>query len=109
MNDRIAKPANESYGTVDGVKITEEVVARLVKNAEDGFPDAKYRAPNRSAEPTNPHTRSQFGLSESELSALMKCVQRKRRSPPGLSARHCLSGRTRQHGAELAKKSHHTG
>lgn len=27
-----------SYGTVDGVEITEEVIARMVANAEAGFP-----------------------------------------------------------------------
>lgn len=44
MTDKIAKPVNGSYGVVDGVKITEDVVARLVKNAEDGFPGATFRA-----------------------------------------------------------------
>ncbi|MCI1747171.1 MAG: hypothetical protein LKI24_03110 [Acidipropionibacterium sp.] len=47
MNGRIAKPVNGLYGTIDGVEITEEVIARLVKNAEDGFPGAKFRTPGR--------------------------------------------------------------
>lgn len=41
---RIAQPENGSYGVIDGVEITEEVIAGLVKNAEAGFPGATFRA-----------------------------------------------------------------
>ena len=47
MNDKVAKPVNGSYGTIGGVEIAEEVIARLVKNSEDGFPGATFRTPGR--------------------------------------------------------------
>ncbi|MFA7499137.1 MAG: hypothetical protein WCY76_10695 [Leucobacter sp.] len=37
MNDKIAKPVNGSFGTIDGVDITEDVVARLVKMLRRDF------------------------------------------------------------------------
>ncbi len=36
MRNEIAKPVDGSYGEIDGVETTEEVTARLVKNAEEG-------------------------------------------------------------------------
>lgn len=51
MSDKIAKPVNDSYGENDGVEITEDVIARLVKNAEAGFPDAMFRSPATRACP----------------------------------------------------------
>ncbi|MDN6478388.1 hypothetical protein [Corynebacterium variabile] len=36
MNKEIPKPVDGSYGEIDGVEITEDVIARLVKNAEEG-------------------------------------------------------------------------
>jgi hypothetical protein len=80
MNGRIAKPVNGSYGTIDGVEITEEVIARLVKNAEDGFPGAKFRTPGRPGRTNEPTHAVTVRLSESELSALMARAQREHRS-----------------------------
>lgn len=80
MSDKRAKPVKGSYGTVDGVEITEEVISRLVKNAEDGFPGARFRTPGRPAR-TEEATRSvSVRLSESELSAVMVRAEREHRS-----------------------------
>lgn len=47
----------EPYGTVDGVPITDEVIDRLVANAEAGFPGvAMRRAPGRPALGDGPAT-----------------------------------------------------
>lgn len=80
MSDKIAKPVNGSYGTVDGVEITEEVIARLVKNAENGFPGAKFRTPGRPARTVEPTRAVTVRLSESELSAVMARAEREHRS-----------------------------
>ncbi|MGB4778500.1 ribbon-helix-helix domain-containing protein [Microbacterium sp.] len=80
MNDKIARPVNGSYGTINGVEITEEVIARLVKNAEDGFPGATFRAPGRPARTDEPTRAVTVRLSESELSALMARAEREHRS-----------------------------
>ncbi|MGO1545300.1 MAG: ribbon-helix-helix domain-containing protein [Gulosibacter sp.] len=80
MNDKIAKPENGSYGTIDGVEITEEVIARLVKNAEEGFPGAKFRAPGRPARTDEPTRAITVRLSESELAAVMARAEREHRS-----------------------------
>lgn len=80
MNDKIAKPVNGSYGTIDGVEVTEETVARLVKNAEEGFPGATFRAPGRPAR-TDETTRAvTVRLSESELAAVMARAEREHKS-----------------------------
>lgn len=80
MSDKIAKPVSGSYGTVDGVEITEEVIARLVKNAEDGCPGAKFRSPGRPARTAEPTRAITVRLSESELAALMARAEREHRS-----------------------------
>lgn len=80
MSDKIAKPVNGSYGTIDGVEITEDVIARLVKNAEDGFPGAKFRSPGRPARTEEPTRAITVRLSESELAALMARAEREHRS-----------------------------
>ncbi|MFT4189292.1 MAG: ribbon-helix-helix protein, CopG family [Aeromicrobium sp.] len=80
MSDKIAKPVNGSYGVIDGVEITEEVIARLAKNAEDGFPGAAFRSPgrpSRSGEQTKAVT---VRLSESELAAVMARAEREQRT-----------------------------
>lgn len=80
MSGKIAKPVNGSYGTIDGVEITEEVIARLVKNAEEAFPGATFRAPGRPARTDEPTRAVTVRLSESELSALMARAEREHRS-----------------------------
>lgn len=71
MHDRIAKPANGSYGTIDGVEITEEVIERLVKHSEEGFPGARFRSPGRPAR-TEEQTRAvTVRLTDTELTHLM--------------------------------------
>lgn len=80
MNDKIAKPEGGSYGTIDGVEITEEVIARLVKNAEDGFPGAKFRTPGRPARTEEPTRAVTVRLSESELEAVMARAEREHRT-----------------------------
>lgn len=80
MSDKIAKPVNGSYGTINGVDVTEEVIARLVKNAENGFPGAKFRSPGRPAR-TEESTRAvTVRLSESELNAVMARAEREHRT-----------------------------
>jgi hypothetical protein len=56
MNGNIAKPVNGSYGAIDGVEITEDVIARLVQNTEDGFPGATFTptGPPSGAADTSP-------------------------------------------------------
>lgn len=80
MNDKIAKPVNGSFGTIDGVDITEDVVARLVKNAEEGFPGATFRAPGRPARTDEPTRAVTVRLSESELAAVMVRAEREHRT-----------------------------
>lgn len=80
MSDEIAKPTNGSYGTINGVEITEEVVARLVQNAEDGFPEATFRSPGRPARTGEPTRAVTVRLSESELEAVMARAKREHRS-----------------------------
>lgn len=79
MNN-VAKPGNGSYGTIDGIEITEEVIARLVKNAEEGFPGATFRSPGRPSR-TNEQSRAiTVRLSESELAAVMARAEREHRT-----------------------------
>lgn len=80
MNDKIAKPVDGSYGVIDGVEITEEVIARLTKNAEEGFPGATFRAPGRPARTDEPSKAITVRLSESELAAVMARAEREHRS-----------------------------
>lgn len=80
MSDKVAEPIDGSYGTIDGVEITEEVIARLVKNAEDGFPGARFRSPGRPARTDEPTRAVTVRLSESELEALMARAEREHRS-----------------------------
>lgn len=80
MNDKIAQPVNGSYGVIDGVEITEEVIARLVKNAEDGFPGATFRSPGRPARSEGPSKAVTVRLTESELAAVMARAEREHRT-----------------------------
>lgn len=77
---KIEKPKNGSYGVIDGVEITEEVVARLVKNAEDGFPGATFRALGRPSRTDEPSQAVTVRLSESELAAVMARAEREHRT-----------------------------
>lgn len=74
------KQKNGSYGVIDGVEITEEVIGRLVKNAEDGFPGATFRAPGRPSRTNEPSQAVTVRLSESELAAVMARAERENRS-----------------------------
>ncbi|SEB58210.1 Ribbon-helix-helix protein, copG family [Paramicrobacterium humi] len=80
MNDNIAKPVNGSYGEIGGVDITEEVIARLVKNAEDQFPGATFRSPGRPSRTDEPSRAITVRLSESELAAVMARAEREHRT-----------------------------
>ncbi|RLP74325.1 ribbon-helix-helix protein, CopG family [Mycetocola tolaasinivorans] len=76
MNNGIATPENGSYGQIDGVEITETVIAGLVKNAEEGFPGATIRPTGRPARASEPSQAVTVRLSESELAALMARAER---------------------------------
>lgn len=76
MSNEIARSTNGSYGTIDGVEITEEVIARLVKNAEEGFPGATFRAPGRPARKNEPSKAVTVRLSDSELAAVTARAER---------------------------------
>ena len=80
MSGKIAKPVKGSYGEIDGVEITEEVIARLVRNAENGFPGARFRAPGRPARTDEPSKAVTVRLSESELDAVMARAKREHRT-----------------------------
>ncbi|MFD2840189.1 ribbon-helix-helix protein, CopG family [Populibacterium corticicola] len=80
MNDYKATPINGSYGEINGVEITEEVISRLVKNAEDGFPGATFQKtgrPSRTGETSHAVT---VRLSDSELALLMARAEREHRT-----------------------------
>lgn len=77
---KTVKPVNGSYGVIDGVEITEEVIARLVKNAENGFPGAVFRTPGRPARTNEPSRAITVRLSESELAAVMARAEREHRT-----------------------------
>ena len=80
MSGSVAEPVNGSYGSINGVEITEQVIARLVKNAEDGFPGAKFRAPGRPARTSEPSKAVTVRLTESELAAVMERAEREHRT-----------------------------
>ncbi|AXE39700.1 hypothetical protein [Acidipropionibacterium virtanenii] len=80
MSKTTAEPVNGSYGEIEGVEITEEVIARLVKNAEEGFPGATFRSPGRPARTDEPTRAVMVCLSESELEAVMARASREHRS-----------------------------
>ncbi len=80
MNNQAAGATGRSYGTIDGVEITEEVIALLVKNAEDGFPGAAFRAPERPARSDEPARAVTVRLTESELDAVMARAAREQRT-----------------------------
>ena len=77
---KIGKPENGSYGVIDGVEITEEVIARLVKNAEDEFPGATFRTPGRPSRTDGPSKAVTVRLSEPELAAVMARAEREHRT-----------------------------
>ena len=64
-------PENGVYGHIGGVAVTDNVVVRLSKNAEEGFPGATPRGPGHplviADEPT---VVVQFRLPPSKLAAL---------------------------------------
>jgi hypothetical protein len=64
------------------MEITQEVIARLVKNAEDGFPGATFRPTGRPPRTTEPTRAITVRLSESELEAVMTRANREHRSRP---------------------------
>lgn len=76
MSEKTAEPVDGSYGVIGGVRITEEVIARLVKNAEDGFPGATFRTPGRPSRTDEPSRAITVRLSESELAAVMARAER---------------------------------
>ncbi|MGO1590701.1 MAG: ribbon-helix-helix protein, CopG family [Ancrocorticia sp.] len=80
MSDETVRPVNGSYGTIGGVEITEEVIARLVKNAEEGFPGATFRSPGRPTRADEPTRAVTVRLTESELSAVMDRAEREHRT-----------------------------
>lgn len=80
MVDSLAESANGSYGVIDGVEITEEVIERLVKNAEDGFPGTTFRSPGRPSRTSEPSHAVTVRLSESELAAVMARADREHRT-----------------------------
>lgn len=80
MKNQAAEATGHSYGTIDGVEITEEVIARLVKNAEQGFPGAAFRAPGRPARSDEPTRAVTVRLTESELNAVMARAAREHRT-----------------------------
>ena len=72
---KTTKPVNGSYGVINGIDITEKVITRLVKNAENEFPGATFRAPGRPTRTNEPTHAITVRLSESELAALMARAQ----------------------------------
>ena len=80
MRDKIAVPVDGSYGVIDGVEITEDVISRLVANAEAGFPGATFRAPGRPARTDEASQAVTVRLSASELAAVMARAERENRT-----------------------------
>lgn len=76
----VTLPSDGAYGEIDGVAITEEVIARLVENAEKGFPGAKFRAPGRPARANAPSHAITVRLTDSELEAVMARAEREHRT-----------------------------
>lgn len=72
----MTQSTNSPYGTIDGVEITEQVIARLVKNAEKGFPGAAFLASGRPARTNEPSKAVTVRLSDSELSAVTARAKR---------------------------------
>lgn len=80
MSEKPTGPDGSSYGEIDGVQITEDVIARLVRNAEEGYPGAAFRKPGRPARTDEPTHAVTVRLSESELEAVMERANREHRS-----------------------------
>ncbi|HMR12908.1 MAG TPA: ribbon-helix-helix domain-containing protein [Arachnia sp.] len=47
QNDTASRPNDGVWGTVDGVPVTDEVIERIVANAEAGFPGTRARGVGR--------------------------------------------------------------
>lgn len=80
MSRNTAKPIDGSYGEIDGAEVIEDVIARLVKNAEEGFPGATFRSPARPARTDGPTRAVTVRLSEPEFDAAMARANREHRS-----------------------------
>lgn len=80
MNGQREQPEGGPFGFIDGVEVTEDVIERLVKHAEDGFPGATFRSPGRPARTEEPTRAVTVRLSESELAAVMVRAEREHRS-----------------------------
>ena len=70
------QPIDGSYGQINGIDITEDVIARLVKDAEAGFPNATFRSPGRPPRTSSSTRAITVRLGESELTALMQRAER---------------------------------
>ncbi|MDF2989498.1 MAG: hypothetical protein K0S37_12 [Microbacterium sp.] len=66
---------NGNHGTVGGVEITEEVIDRLVTNAEAGFPGVTARRAGRPAMGEGPATTVAVRLDPSLHQALVERVE----------------------------------
>lgn len=60
------------YGTVDGVPITDEVIDRIVKNAEEGFPGVTAKKVGRPSLGAGPATTVAVRLDPSLHAALLE-------------------------------------
>jgi hypothetical protein len=66
---------SDSHGTVGGVEITEEVIDRLVSNAEAGFPGVSARRAGRPALGEGPATTVAVRLDPRLHQALVERVE----------------------------------
>jgi hypothetical protein len=66
---------NSNHGTVDGTEITDDVIGRLVANAEAGFPGVTARRAGRPAMGQGPATTVAVRLDPSLHQALIERVE----------------------------------
>ena len=76
----IARPVNGSYGVIQGTEITEEVLTRLVRDAEGGYPGASFRTRGRPPRANEPSRAVTVRLSDAELAAVMAHAEREKRT-----------------------------
>jgi len=74
------RPENGIWGYVNGVAVTDDVIARVVANAESGYPGVSVRSPGRprQIDEDGPAVVVQFRVAEAKLRQLDERAKQRR-------------------------------
>ncbi len=90
------RPSDGVWGTIDGVAITDEVIADLVKDAETGFPDSTFRPVGRPRTVGNQAAQTvTLRLDQERIRAVQACADREHTTASEIMRRaidHYLAG-----------------